>query len=175
MDLPPDPSTGPDPGGDGLANGAPSRNRGGRRTAAEEVTRHLAEAGLLAVPRPDPAAGGEAPPALDSAPAPFDETGTRQTLELLVEAYAETKSDALKAAAVRVLGDDAGSQFAAAHEMGTGRKSALVGAGVEVARRHGVGVNPEVVLVALVLNEVREFRSLRADLARLAAARPPAP
>jgi hypothetical protein len=105
------------------------------------------------------------------APAPFDEASTRSTLVLLVDAYADIKHASISSSVLESLGPDFADQFRPRTMMGTQRREAFVNAGVAVARRHGTSIAPEAVLVALALNEVREFRAIRSDLARLAKAR----
>lgn len=131
----------------------------------------------MAVPIPE---GADAGPGTE-APGPgvvgadsgsFDEATTRQTVGFLVDQYGTFKTDTVRdgvfaATADKALADD----YAGRAQLSDAKKKVAVDSAVEVCRKNGVTMSPEITLAVLVANEYREFRALRADIRRLAAAR----
>jgi hypothetical protein len=150
--------------------GGPVRNKGGRKTKAEEVAGYLASQGLIATPAAADGEGAEPAPMVDSAP--FDEAAARAGVEGLVNVANEVAVWRFTRSAEGVIGNRRDAElFGVRARITPPVQEGIVNAGVECQRKHNVTLGPEGTLSVLVLAVLGQWTMLGNDLKELAAAR----
>jgi len=170
----PDPAPAPDRAAKPPGGVAPAKNKGGRRSTAEEVDLYLAKNGLVAVPTagasPAAAPGPVAAPV--EAGEPFDEAATRAGIEGLVKSASGIAVWTVGSKAAEITGDEKqGAKFGEAAAMPEPTQKLVIESGVAWARKTGTNVGPELGVMAGVGGWIVQLRGIVADLREIAAAK----
>lgn len=178
LSTPPVVDTAPAPAGDGAPKppasvGAP-KNKGGRRSTAEEVDAYLAKNGLVAVPTagagPAPAPWPLAAPVADAEP--FDEAATRAGIEGLVKSASGIAVWTVGSKAAEITGSEKdGERFGEAAAMPEPTQKLVIESGVAWARKTGTNVGPELGVFAGLGGWVVQLRGIVSDLREIAASK----
>jgi hypothetical protein len=165
----------------------------GRGSRADEVARHLAETGMVAVPAevaaaiqsaglggeqsgavPDPSSPGgvdEPAPSGASAHKGFNEDDAKLSIESLLDIGNELAADST-ASAYAFLGPEAAAKHGEKSKCPPPVRDTITRNGVEVCRRYGVSVPPEILLAAAFAFWWKVVKSNNADAEKLKAHQP---
>lgn len=158
------------PSAGGSVAGKP-KNKGGRRSTAEEVDAYLAKNGLVASPigTPPPVGAGPEPVPMAAAE-PFDEAATRAGIEGLVKSASGIAVWTVGTKATEITGSEKdGEKFGELAAMPEPTQKLVIESGVAWARKTGTNVGPEIGVLAGVSGWLIQLRGVVADLREIAA------